>query len=206
MFISFEGMDGSGKTTQIQLLMQYFNQLGKEPLLIREPGGTEISEIIRQVLLGHYEHQMNPVSEVLLFFASRAQLMSQKIQPALASGQPVIADRFADSSFAYQGYGRGISMELLTVLVKETIGNQSPDLTILLDVDYTTSQLRQAGRGKKDRMETMSKEMWEKIREGYFQLVEKSPNRWIVINSQQSESDIHQQIIHQLQTRVSTAF
>ena len=199
MFISFEGLDGSGKSTQINLLQSKLQLLGYSPLLFREPGGTEISEEIRSLLLNHKHSEMTPVTEVMLFFASRAQLMSEKIIPALQKNTIVIADRFVDSSFAYQGFGKGISMELLESLARHATQNMMPDVTFLLDIDFAQSQLRQDERGKKDRMENMPEELWNRIRNGYHQLAKQNTNRWVIIDAKQSQHDIHDQIWTHLQ-------
>lgn len=194
MFISFEGLDGSGKSTQIQLLTSKLERLGKKHLFIREPGGTIISEEIRSLLLNHKHDNMTAETEVMLFFASRAQLMSEKIIPALESKHIVIADRFVDSSFAYQGYGKGISLDLLESLSRHATKNILPNVTFLLDIDYEQSQERQENRGQKDRLEKMNKELWNRIQNGYHTLVDKEPNRWVVINANQSTDEIHQLI------------
>lgn len=194
MFISFEGLDGSGKSTQINLLKSKLELLGYSPLLFREPGGTTISEEIRALLLNHKHAEMTPVTEVMLFFASRAQLMAEKIIPALQKNTIVIADRFVDSSFAYQGFGKGISMALLESLARHATQNITPDVTFLLDIDFAQSQLRQDERGKKDRMENMPEDLWNRIRNGYHHLAKQNTNRWVIIDAEQSQHDIHNQI------------
>lgn len=198
MFISFEGLDGSGKSTQIKLLKSKLESAGFEPLLIREPGGTHISEEIRTLLLNNKHHNMTSVTEVLLFFASRAQLMKEVVEPALSENKVVIADRFVDSSFAYQGYGRGIDLDFLKNLSKQSTFGIMPEITFLLDIEHAVSNTRQNVRGEKDRMERMPDELWNKIRFGYLELAKQEPQRWKVLDATQQPEIIHLQIMNAL--------
>lgn len=203
MFITFEGMDGSGKSTQIRLLAEKLTALGREPLTIREPGGTHLSEEIRQVLLAHRKGSVSLTAEVLLFFAARAQLVDEVILPRLEKGDIVIADRFVESSFAYQGYGKGMEMGFLKTLARQVTRNLVPDVTFYLDINLEGSLSRQDSRGTRDRLESMDPETWNRIRDGYHDLIQAHPERWVVINAGDTVGHIHHQIWTELEHRLS---
>lgn len=195
MFISFEGLDGSGKSTQIRLLADWISAQGMNPRLLREPGGTDWSESCRNVLLEHRSMPVNPVAEVLLFFSARAQLVSEVIRPGLAAGEVILLDRYVDSSLAYQGYGHGLPLDFLKTLSHQATGGLLPVRTVYLDVDFDTAVARQTGRGERDRMESMDRDRFNRIRAGYHALIAENPDRYLVIPAQNDPSAIHTAII-----------
>ncbi|MDX9923691.1 MAG: dTMP kinase [Ignavibacteriaceae bacterium] len=196
MFISFEGLDFSGKSTQVDLLKNYFESNGKDVLLIREPGGTSISEKIRDILLDKKNSQMHIETELLLFTASRAQLVNEVIIPALNEGKIVISDRFHDSSIAYQSYGRGISLEFVKNLQNYIIRNVVPVLTFFIDVDIKEMFNRKNGilPFDLDRIELSDEQFYNKVRNGYLEIA-KQEERFILINGTDSIEDIHNFIL-----------
>ncbi len=185
MFITLEGPEGSGKTSQLPLLAEYLHQRGLDVLTTREPGGTSIGEQIRTVLHNLENKEMNPRTEILLFQASRAQLVEQVIRPHLKRGGVVISDRYADSTLAYQGYGHQIDIESLRMLVTFATGGLKPDLTILMDVDVETGLRRKELKGEWNRLDAYDLEFHQRVRQGYFQLVEAEPERWVTVDASQ---------------------
>jgi dTMP kinase len=184
-FITLEGPEGCGKTTQIQRLAERVRASGRPLLLTREPGGTRTGEAIRQ-LLQHdsSDAEMNPRTETLLFCASRAQIVAQVIRPALEQGTWVLCDRFTDSTLAYQGYGRGFALDELRAMNRFATGGLAPDLTILLDVPVEESFRRLAARAaQSDRIERAAREFHERLRAGYLELAAAEPARFQVLNS-----------------------
>ena len=168
LFITFEGIDGCGKSTQISLLARHLEQEGIVPLLTREPGGTPVSEAIREILISPDNAGMTQIAELLLYLAARAQHMEEKIVPALRAGRLVLCDRFEIATFAYQGFGRGFSVEELKRLNRFATGGISADLTLIFDISVESSRNRLAAMNKvKDRLESDSVHFYEKIREGY---------------------------------------
>ena len=184
-FITFEGIDGSGKTTQIELLEKKLITENISYLILREPGGTKLSEKIRDILLDSKNISLSSHSESLLFVAARAQLMKEKIQPALQEGRFVICDRFADSTVAYQGYGRGLNIEHLEQLNNFGTDKISPDLTIILDIDPNQA-IQRLQSAVPDRMESIGIDFFQKVQEGYYQIAKKHSNRCVIINGDQS--------------------
>ena len=148
LFITFEGIDGCGKSTQIRLVTEYLDALGKEYLLVREPGGTEIGEKIRSILLDKENNEMSPAAELLLFEAARAQIVDEKIRPAIEAGTTVICDRFYDSTFAYQGVARSLGEDLVITLNDIATSGLAPDITFLLDLSVEDAFARRKGRGE----------------------------------------------------------
>lgn len=181
VLISFEGIDGVGKTTQLKRLTTYLQQAGYEVVTLREPGGTIISEKIRELLLDARNEGMNSVAEALLYSAARAQLVQETLNPLLDKGTIILADRFIDSTIAYQGYGRGLDINALHGLNRLATGGLDPDLTILLDLEAHLAKERQAG-GVPDRLEKEGLQFQQRVREGYLQLAQECP-RIIVINA-----------------------
>ncbi len=178
MFITFEGIDFSGKSTQIALLQQRFEDEGMASVVVREPGGTVISERIRDLLLDNAHGDMDDVTEFLLFSASRSQLVREVILPALRTGIHVIADRFYDSSTAYQGYGRGLNLEDLLGVHHLATHQLVPNFTVFLDIPVEVSVARRAQReGSLDRMERGSMEFYRRVRDGYLTLAREYPDR-----------------------------
>jgi len=178
LFISFEGNDGSGKTTQIRLLSQWFESCGREVVHLREPGGTFIGEKIRDLLLDNENKGMEPVTEMLLYAASRAQLMRSVILPALAGNAVVICDRFVDSSYAYQGFGRQLGLEVVRAANEKAIDGHMPNLTFFLDLDADTSMARRQASGMAtDRLENEEMAFHRRAHDGYLMLCDTSGER-----------------------------
>lgn len=194
-FITFEGPEGGGKSTQVQALAEWLRKQGKTVVVTREPGGTRMSELIRALVRDEMEDPPVTRCEVLLFLAARAQVVSQVIRPALARGEWVVCDRFADSTFAYQGYGRGIDVQLLKNFNDFVTEGLVPDLTFLLDVPPEVSRERLAARqaansAKGDRIETAGVMFHRRLREGFFDLAYAEPNRFVVIDATQSIDNV----------------
>ena len=194
MFITLEGPEGSGKTSQLPKLAEYIHQRGFDILTTREPGGTSISEQIRTVLHNLENKEMNPRTEILLFQASRAQLVEQVIRPHLNKGGVVLSDRYADSTLAYQGYGHQIDIESLKVLVTFATGGLKPDLTILLDVDVETGLRRKELKGEWNRLDAYDLDFHQRVRRGYLNLVKAEPERWVVIDASQSPTKVQDEM------------
>lgn len=180
-FISFEGGDGSGKSTQIQILREFLEERGYDVILTREPGGTPISEKIRSLILDKANSEMDDMTEALLYAAARAQLVSQVIRPALEEGKVVICDRFVDSSMAYQAYARGLGDSVKTINAF-AVGDCMPDLTILLKVNPQVGSSR-IGNRERDRIELASSDFHKKVYEGYLQLEKLYPERIVGIDA-----------------------
>ena len=190
MFITFEGPEGSGKTTQIELLSEYLEEKGYPVLATREPGGTSIGDQIRTILLDPQNTAMLPASEALLFSAARAQIVSQVIRPHLARGGIVLCDRYADSTLAYQGYGHDLELETLHAITALATGGLKPDLTIYLDIDVEQGLRRklaahEASQAEWNRLDQQETAFHRRVREGYLQMAAQEPNRWLVIDATQ---------------------
>ncbi|MBU0703190.1 MAG: dTMP kinase [Chloroflexi bacterium] len=195
LFITFEGPDGSGKTTQIRLLAEWLREQGREVVLTREPGGTEIGDQIRAVLHDPYNTAMGARAEILLYSADRAQHVAQLIRPALAAGKVVVSDRYADSTLAYQGYGRGLDLEVLRTITTFATGGLTPDLTIYLDVTPEEGlQRRRLGGDEWNRLDAEALEFHQRVRDGYLKLVEQEPERWVVVNAARSVEEVQAEI------------
>jgi dTMP kinase len=193
--ITFEGIDGTGKTTQIIRLVAALRASGVRVLELREPGGTVISEAIRPILLDSKHAEMSQETELLLFAAARAQLVREVIQPALAEGIWVLCDRFIDSTVAYQGYGRGLDLEMIETLNRYAVGSCRPDITFLFDLPVEKAVQRRAGRqGKADRLEAESLAFVRRTRDGYLALAAREPGRIILVDADQPETAIAQYI------------
>lgn len=197
MLITFEGIDGSGKSTQARLLHAHLERAGLAPLLLREPGGTALSERIRELLLAP-EALVAPRAELLLFAAARAQLAEEAIQPALAEGRPVICDRFYDSTTAYQGAGRGLAEPgWLDGFHRFVTGGLVPERTYLLDVPLEVAAER---RGRcADRIEAAGRAFFERVRAGYLALAEAEPARIRLLDGTRSAEDLHEEILHDVE-------
>ncbi len=184
MFITLEGPDGSGKTTQIRLLYDVLVAAGYDVLLTREPGGTDIGDQIRAVLHDVTNMELVATAEILLYSASRAQLVAQVIRPALAAGRVVLCDRYADSTMAYQGYGRGLDLGALRAITAFATGGLKPDLTVLLDLEPEVGLgRRQLGGGEWNRMDQQELDFYQRTRLGYMALAAEEPERWIRIDA-----------------------
>jgi len=190
LFITFEGPEGSGKTTQMELLRDYLEEKGYSVLATREPGGTSIGDQIRTILLDPHNTEMLPASEALLFSAARAQIVHQVIRPHLERGGIVLCDRYADSTLAYQGYGHGLDLEMLRTITALATGGLKPDLTIYLDIDVEEGLQRKlaahkAGKTEWNRLDRQEAAFHRRVREGYLQMAADEPNRWLVIDATQ---------------------
>ena len=206
MFVSFEGPDGSGKTTQIYLLAGWLREQGHEVVLTREPGGTAIGAQIRAVLHDPVNTEMDATAEILLYSADRAQHVAQFIRPALASGKIVISDRYADSTLAYQGYGRGLDLEMLRAITRFATGDLVPDLTLYLDITPEEGlQRRRLGGDEWNRLDAEALEFHQRVRAGYLELVEREPGRWVVVNAARPVSQVQAEIKTLVQARLADA-
>jgi len=183
MFITLEGPEGSGKTSQIPILADHIRELGYEVLLTREPGGTFIGDQIRNVLVSLDNKALTPQAETLLFLAARAQLVREVIQPALARGVVVLSDRYADATLAYQGYGHGVDLDSLKQLLTFATGGLQPDLKILLDIEVENGLRRKTDCGEWNRLDAYSVAFHERVRNGYHSLASSEPEKWVVVNA-----------------------
>ncbi len=183
MFITLEGPEGSGKTSQLPGLAEFLRQQGFDLITTREPGGTSIGDQIRKILFDLENKGMNPRSEILLFQASRAQLVDEVIRPALEAGRVVLCDRYADSTLAYQGYGHGVNMETLREIVTFATGGLNPSLTVFLDVNVEEGLKRRNKGGDWNRLDDYDKDFHRRVYEGYQQLIAAEPERWVVVNA-----------------------
>ena len=201
-FITFEGSEGCGKTTQVQRLAARLERLGISYLVTREPGGTPIGETIRELLqFAPHNSAMTPETELLLFEASRSQLVRETIKPALERGLCVIADRFFDSTTVYQGAARKLDREMVERLNAFVVGDCVPDITFVLDVDAATAAARMQKPRKADRMEQQPAEFYERVREAYRQLVKREPNRVVLIDGSRKADQIENEIWEMLCSR-----
>ncbi len=199
VFLTLEGPEGSGKTTQIQLLDRALRARGLRVVCTREPGGTAIGEQIRTVLHAHENTAMVPAAEVLLYSADRAQHVRQVVAPALRRGDIVISDRYAESTLAYQGYGRGLDMDALRGITAFATDGLTPDLVVYLDLDVELGlqrkQREQAlGRGEWNRMDQQEIAFHRRVREGYLTMAREEPGRWLVVDAAQSIETVHRAI------------
>ena len=192
-FISFEGIDGSGKTTQIELLKNRLSMEGEKVVTFREPGGTKVSEAIREILLSKHNSRLTDTAEALLFFASRNQLLEEKIIPFCDRGYFVICDRFNDSTIAYQGYGKHSSIKDLNYIANYSIDNFIPELTFFLDISVDLSIERRKSE-ESDRIESKGRDYLESVRTGFIKIADKNPNRFIVVNGSNNEQDVFEKI------------
>ena len=194
MFITFEGPEGSGKTTQLPKIERFLSEIGYTVFSTREPGGTSIGNQIRQVLLANENTEMHPRSEILLFQASRAQLVEQEIQPRLARAEIVLCDRYADSTIAYQGYGHQVNLAHLHTIVDFATGGLKPDLTLLLDLDVTVGLARRQKDGDINRLDAFELAFHQRVRTGYHELVAAEPDRWVVIDAAQPPEQVQKDL------------
>ena len=202
MFITFEGPDGSGKTTQARMLVDYLQTLGYPVLCTREPGGTDISEQVRQVILSTHNKSMRNETEVLLYSAARAQIVAELIRPALAQGKLVICDRYYDSTLAYQGYGLGVDLNLLRAITQFATGGLVPDLTFYVDVPVELGLARRH-RGETNRLDLKNVDYHTRVRNGYLELVKAEPNRFIVIDGSGTVEAVQEQIRIRMTTELN---
>jgi dTMP kinase len=195
LFITFEGPDGSGKTTQIKLLSEALTSAGYDVLTVREPGGTPISESIRDVVHSLRNRDMHPRAEILLYGAARAQLVAQLIKPQLERGGIVMCDRYADSTMAYQGYGRGLDLDDVKHIIAFATQALKPDLTFYLDIDVEEGIARRKRGGDEwNRMDEQTLEFHRRVRAGYLAMIAAEPQRWVMIDGAQSVDEIQMEI------------
>lgn len=194
MFITFEGPDGSGKTSQIPRLAAGLQEAGFDVLTTREPGGTRLGDQIRETLFDLKNKGMNPRSEILLFQASRAQLVDEVIRPALDAGRVVICDRYADSTLAYQGYGHGTDLALLEDIVNFATGGLKPDLTFFLDISVEEGLRRRNEGGDWNRLDDYDLEFHKRVHAGYMKMIAQDP-RWVQVDAARSQDEIAEELL-----------
>lgn len=191
-FISLEGGEGAGKSTQNKRIVDWLSTQGRNVVETREPGGTVVSEQIRQVLLDTRNAGLNATAELLLMFAARSQLVSEIILPALGEGKVIVCDRFADASYAYQGGGRQLGAEAVAIVEQLVLDDLQPDLTLLFDVPVELGMTRVAGRGEADRFEVESVRFFERVRNAYLERAKANPQRFRIIDASQDEDSVWQ--------------
>lgn len=193
-FLTLEGQDGAGKTTNLNQIERVVTQAGYDLLRTREPGGTALGDDIRRLVLHGDELNIDPMAELLLIFAARAQHLTEVIKPALAAGTWVLCDRFTDATYAYQGGGRGIDEALIGQLETTVQGDLRPDLTLLLDVEIETGAARSGTSGEPDRFESEATAFRTRVREAYLKRAESDPQRFRVIDAERSLDEVRRQI------------
>jgi dTMP kinase len=195
-FITFEGAEGSGKSTQIRNAAAFLKKKGRSVVMLREPGGTRISEAIRRILLDKKLKEMDPVAELLLYLAARSQIVQEKILPALQKGRVVICDRFEDSTRAYQGFGRKIPLAAIEQASRLVRGNLKPDLTFVLDIDIAKGLKR---GGRHDRIEREALSFHRRVRQGFLALAKKEPRRMVVLDTSKPVAWVSQKVRERLE-------
>ncbi len=196
-FITFEGSDGCGKTTQIELVAKYFEEHGIPYIKTREPGGSKLGKELRQILL-HYSGVVADECETFIFLADRAQHVETVIKPAIETGKTVLCDRFTDSTIAYQGFGRGIELERIKYLNNIATGSLNPDLTLVFDVESEVAQIRLGD--EKDRLEALGMEFHKKVREGYLKIAAQEPTRVKVVDANLGIEEVYAQTVKHVKT------
>ena len=194
-FITIEGIEGAGKSSAIKFIAEYLRNKSIDFILTREPGGSQIAEVIRRVVLDHYPEKMHPDTEMLLYFAARAQHLHQTIIPALKLGQWVICDRFTDTTYAYQGGGRGIPKQKIAILEQWVQDDLRPDYTLLFDVDVRIGKSRIKKRTL-DRLEVEKDDFFAKIRASYLELARLEPKRFYVIDANKTQHQVFDQLVN----------
>lgn len=190
MFITFEGPEGSGKTSQIPALADFLRQRGFSVYTTREPGGTSIGEQIRTVIHDLKNEEMHPRTETLLYQAARAQIVEQVIRPRLAAGEIVLCDRYMDSTLAYQGYGHQQNLDEIRALIHYATGGLLPDLTILLDLDVEVGLKRKTSQDEWNRLDAYTLDFHCRVREGYHALIREAPVRWVVVDATLTQENV----------------
>jgi dTMP kinase len=203
-FITLEGGEGAGKSTQNKRIIKWLSEHGGSVVETREPGGTVISEQIRRLLLDTRNAGLNAVSELLMMFAARSQLVQEVILPALAEGKVIVCDRFTDASYAYQGGGRQLGAETVSVIEKLVLKGLQPDLTLLFDVPVELGMKRVAGRGEADRFEIESIRFFERVRNAYLERAKADPQRFRIIDASQDEERVWAQVQDILRERLGS--
>jgi len=197
LFITFEGPEGSGKSTQLKLLEEWLSGRGHDVLATREPGGTSISEAVRSILLNPANTAMRPVTEILLFSAARAQIVAQVIRPHMERGGIVLCDRYADSTLAYQGYGRGLDLDTLRAITAFATGGLVPHLTVYLDIAIEDG-LRRKSAQEWNRLEDQTLTFHRRVRQGYLEMAAAEPERWLVLDAAQPIAGVQSAIRERL--------
>ncbi len=204
-FITLEGIEGAGKSSAVPFLAEHLQAHNIDFILTREPGGTEVAEKIRQVVLTErYKEQVHPDTEMLLYFAARAQHLNQIIIPALEQGQWVICDRFTDATYAYQGGGRGLSQKKIAILENWVQGDLRPDYTLLFDVDVSTGMKRIKKNRVLDRLESEQESFFEKVRSCYLDRANKEPKRFYIIDASKTLEEVTIQVKQVLEKIITT--
>jgi len=197
-FVTLEGMEGCGKSTQARRLRA---RLGPDAVVTKEPGGTTIGAAIRQIVLDQGSHGLVPEAESLLYFADRAQHVAEVIRPVLAAGRLVVCDRYVESSLAYQGYGRGLSLDAIRQVADLATGGLRPDLIVLIELPIEEGLLRVGRRGGHDRMESEVRDFYERVWAGYQALLAREPSRWARVSGEGSEDAVAERLWAVLETR-----
>ena len=198
LFITVEGVEGAGKSTNLSYIISYLEQSGIDVIHTREPGGTPFAESVRELLLAPREENVDEVAELLLMFAARAQHLKSLIQPALKQGKWVVCDRFTDATYAYQGAGRELGFDIVAKLEQLVQKDFRPDRTFFLDISVEQGMQRVISRGEKDRFELEQSQFFERVRNAYLAMVEQQPERFILIDSSQSLDQVQLDIKHKL--------
>ena len=201
-FLTVEGPDGSGKGTQIRRLAEALDRWGYEVVHSREPGGTPIGEKIREILLDRKNTGMTDETEALLYAASRAQHVREKIRPAVAEGKVVLCDRFLDSSVAYQGGGRKLGVDKVLAINAPAVDGTMPDLTVYLDIDHRTAMARRCAASEPDRLEMEDERFHARVEDGYHELIARDPERFVVVNAERSREEISAEIAEKVLDRL----
>ena len=203
-FVTFEGPEGSGKSTQIERLAASLGALGHDVLATREPGGTLVGESVRELLLDATCGDLEPVTELLLFCAARAQLVRQVVAPALTAGRLVLCDRYMDATMAYQGYGRGVDKDWIDVLNRAVVGPFVPDLTVLLDLPVEEGLARRRATTW-NRLDAAGEEFHRRVRQGYLTMARSEPGRWVVVAADAAPDQVAQRILDAVQAVIRPA-
>ncbi|PYS96652.1 MAG: dTMP kinase [Acidobacteria bacterium] len=208
-FITFEGIEGSGKTTQIQMLSNHFEEQGIDHVLTREPGGTPIGDQVRKLVLNPANRAMTPACELLLYSAARAQHIEQVIRPALDEGRVVLCDRFKDATLAYQGYGRGLPLDLIASLHDLEVLSVRPDLTLLFDIEARRALERSrsrdvSGTNDETRFEQEDLAFHVRVRDGYLELAHQEPDRFVVLDARGTLNEVQQRVLAAVQRFLTT--
>ena len=202
LFITVEGVEGAGKSTNIKVIEEFFSEWKLDYILTREPGGTLIAEEIRELLLMHHEEKMDATTELLLIFAARAQHLNTTITRTLAEGTWVLCDRFTDATYAYQGAGRGLDVESINQLERFVQDNLRPDLTVIFDLDPCIGLERARQRGQLDRIESQKLEFFQRVREGYQNIAARESGRCLLIDASQTRETVRQSLRAALEDRM----
>ena len=200
-FITFEGCEGSGKSTQVAMFREYLEKNGIDYVFTREPGGTEIAEKIRGIILDVKNAEMTDECEALLYSAARAQHIKEKIIPALNEGKLVLCDRYIDSSYAYQAYARGLGIDFIKKINSYAVDNCMPDYTVFLNISSTDAFLRKGGQDKDDRLEQVGLEFHKKVFDGYKKVIDAEPDRFLIIDCMGSKYNTHNNIVKALKEK-----